>query len=63
MGGAGAYWQEWYGTGLISLLGYGQRIRWNGVLDAGVMLMWDKRPYDGRRERNLSIAFDMNFRF
>jgi len=27
------------------------------------MLTWDKRPYDGKRERNISLAFDLNVRF
>ncbi|WP_049856059.1 poly-beta-1,6 N-acetyl-D-glucosamine export porin PgaA [Trabulsiella odontotermitis] len=62
-GGLGAYWQKNEGTGLVTQLGYGQRVQWNNVLDAGVMLTWDKRPYDGERERNLGVSFDMNVRF
>ncbi|EIV3803898.1 TPA: poly-beta-1,6 N-acetyl-D-glucosamine export porin PgaA [Klebsiella aerogenes] len=61
--GGGAYWQKAYSTGAIAMLGYGQRIRWNNVIDTGVMLNWDKRPYDGKRESNLSIALDANLRF
>ncbi|WEF27837.1 poly-beta-1,6 N-acetyl-D-glucosamine export porin PgaA [Klebsiella aerogenes] len=61
--GGGAYWQKEYSTGAIAMLGYGQRIRWNNVIDTGVMLNWDKRPYDGKRESNLSIALDANLRF
>lgn len=61
--GGGAYWQKAYATGAIAMLGYGQRIRWNNVIDTGVMLNWDKRPYDGKRESNLSIALDANLRF
>ncbi|MGP3593679.1 poly-beta-1,6 N-acetyl-D-glucosamine export porin PgaA [Vagococcus sp. WN89Y] len=61
--GAGAYWQKGQGTGLITQLGYGQRVQLNNVLDVGVTVMWDKRPYDGKRERNLGVAFDMNLRF
>lgn len=61
--GAGAYWQQGEDTGAITTLGYGQRVRWNDVLDTGVMLSWDKRPYDGEREQNLSVSFDMNYRF
>ncbi len=34
-----------------------------GKLDAGVKLTWDKRPYDGKRERNIALAFDLNVRF
>lgn len=62
-GGVGAYWQKGQGTGLITQLGYGQRVQLNKVLDAGVTLTWDKRPYDGKRERNLGVAVDMNLRF
>lgn len=62
-GGLGAYWQKDHGTGLITQLGYGQRVQWNNVFDAGVMVTWDKRPYDGNRERNLGVSFDMNVRF
>ncbi|WP_350357049.1 hypothetical protein, partial [Escherichia coli] len=24
---------------------------------------WNKRPYDGKRESNLSVTFDANLRF
>ncbi len=63
MAGGGAGWQKNEDTGAIALLGYGQRVQWNNVVDAGVMLNWDKRPYDGKRESNLSVAFDANLRF
>ncbi|HGU2429225.1 TPA: poly-beta-1,6-N-acetyl-D-glucosamine export domain protein, partial [Escherichia coli] len=26
-------------------------------------LRWEKRPYDGDREHNLYVEFDMTFRF
>ena len=61
--GAGSYWQKGYSAGAINQLGYGQRIQWNNVVDAGVKLTWDKRPYDGKRERNIALAFDLNVRF
>lgn len=61
--GGGSYWQKNHAPGAIALLGYGQRIRLNSVIDAGVMLNWDKRPYDGKRESNLSVSFDTNLRF
>jgi biofilm PGA synthesis protein PgaA len=61
--GGGAYWQKMYSTGAIVMLGYGQRIRWNNTIDTGVMFNWDKRPYDGKRESNLSLALDANLRF
>ena len=50
-------------SGAITVLGYGQRLRWNNVVDTGVMLNWDKRPYDGKRENNLAITLDANIRF
>ncbi|MDI7065109.1 hypothetical protein QMO17_27985, partial [Klebsiella pneumoniae] len=50
-------------AGAITVLGYGQRLRWNNVVDTGVMLNWDKRPYDGKRENNLAITLDANIRF
>ncbi|BET97610.1 poly-beta-1,6 N-acetyl-D-glucosamine export porin PgaA [Xenorhabdus taiwanensis] len=61
--GIGQYWQQGYGSGLITIMGYGQRIKWNDVIDAGVRLTLDKRPYDGKRESNLQAAFDLIYRF
>ncbi|HGG8826820.1 TPA: poly-beta-1,6 N-acetyl-D-glucosamine export porin PgaA [Enterobacter kobei] len=61
--GGGSYWQKNQSAGAITLLGYGQRIQWNNVIDTGVMLNWDKRPYDGKRESNLSVTFDATLRF
>ncbi|MFE8100668.1 poly-beta-1,6 N-acetyl-D-glucosamine export porin PgaA [Brenneria goodwinii] len=61
--GAGSYWQKGESHGAITTLGYGQRVLWNDVLEARVMVNWDKRPYDGVREQNLSLSFDLNYRF
>lgn len=61
--GAGGYWQKNQSAGAITLLGYGQRVQWNNVVDTGVMLNWDKRPYDGKRESNLAVTFDATLRF
>lgn len=61
--GGGSYWQKNQSPGAITLLGYGQRIQWNNVVDTGVMLNWDKRPYDGKRESNLSVTLDATLRF
>lgn len=55
--------QKHYGTDVVTQLGYGQRISWNDVIDAGATLRWEKRPYDGDREHNLYVEFDMTFRF
>lgn len=59
----GAYFQQDFDTGSITTLGYGQRLQLNNVLDSGFMLTWDKRPYDGVRERNIAVSFDVNYRF
>lgn len=61
--GAGRYWQQGQGNGAVTTVGYGQRVRWNDVLDTGVMLTWDKRPYDGVSEHNLSVSFDLTTHF
>ncbi|MCF0252628.1 MAG: poly-beta-1,6 N-acetyl-D-glucosamine export porin PgaA [Shigella flexneri] len=61
--GGGGYWQKSWPAGAITQFGYGQRIQWNNVIDAGVILNWDKRPYDGKRESNFSVTFDANLRF
>lgn len=52
-----------YGTDLVTQLGYGQRVAWNDVIDAGATVRWEKRPYDGNREHNLYVEFDMTFKF
>ncbi|MDA8477709.1 poly-beta-1,6 N-acetyl-D-glucosamine export porin PgaA [Citrobacter sp. Awk 4] len=61
--GVGTSWQKNYGTDLITQVGYGQRVAWNDVIDAGATLRWEKRPYDGDREHNLYVEFDMTFKF
>ncbi|WP_162383625.1 poly-beta-1,6 N-acetyl-D-glucosamine export porin PgaA [Citrobacter sp. NCU1] len=63
IGGAGSYWQENHGNGAVLQAGYGQRVFLNNVANIGARLMWEKRPWDGEQEKNLSLAFDMNFRF
>ncbi len=30
-----------YGTDVVTQLGYGQRISWNDVIDAGATLRWE----------------------
>lgn len=63
LAGGGSYWQKNHAAGAITVLGYGQRLRWNNVVDSGLMLNWDKRPYDGKRENNLAITLDANIQF
>lgn len=62
-GSVGNAWQKNYGNGMISQLSYGQRISWNDVADVGATLRWEKRPYDGEREHNVTVEFDMTFKF
>jgi biofilm PGA synthesis protein PgaA len=47
----------------VVALGYGQRYRANDVLDMGAMITGTSRPYDGERERELRIVFDLTYRF
>ena len=61
--GAGYYWQQDFGGGMTTTAGYGQRYATNQVFDAGAMLIWGKQPYDGQREHDLSLVFDVNYRF
>ncbi|MBY4895435.1 poly-beta-1,6 N-acetyl-D-glucosamine export porin PgaA [Cupriavidus sp. AU9028] len=63
LAGAGTYSQRDYGTGAILLLGYGQRFRTSDVFDVGATVTGTSRPYDGRRERELRIVFDLTYRF
>jgi len=61
--GAGAYAQQHHGTGAIVTVGYGQRYRYNDVLDIGFMATGSSRPYDGQREREFNVMVDMTYRF
>lgn len=61
--GAGTYSQRDYSTGGVGLVGYGQRFRWNDVLETGANLSWISRPYDGEREGDLRLVVDLTYRF
>lgn len=61
--GVGGYWEKKYGNGLVTTAGYGQRVLWNDVVDTGVAVVYDKRPYDGKREHDVTLSFDLNYRF
>lgn len=61
--GAGSYSQNGYGTDPVLALGYGQRFRTNDVFDAGFMVTGISRSYDGAREHELRITFDLTYRF
>ncbi len=61
--GAGIYKQQGYGSGAIGALAYGMRYRFNRTVDVGATVSAVSRPYDGTREREVRVVFDMNFRF
>ncbi|WP_373185781.1 poly-beta-1,6 N-acetyl-D-glucosamine export porin PgaA [Halopseudomonas sp.] len=61
--GVGHYSQNGFDGGAMGLVGYGQRIRFNSVLDAGFVVSALSRPYDGEREREYRLVLDLNFRF
>ncbi|MGE7955758.1 poly-beta-1,6 N-acetyl-D-glucosamine export porin PgaA [Pseudomonas sp. NPDC089530] len=61
--GAGTYSQRDHSTGGIGLLGYGQRVTWNDVFEAGANLSVINRPYDGDRETDLRLLLDLTYRF
>jgi biofilm PGA synthesis protein PgaA len=61
--GLGYYDQRDFGGGGMGLIGYGQRLRMNDVFDSGFLLSALSRPYDGEREQEYRLVFDINFRF
>lgn len=63
MVGAGVYSQRDFGSGAIVALGYGVRYRVNEAFNAGVSVTGISRPYDGQREREARIMFDLQLRF
>jgi len=61
--GAGSYTQQRHGTGGIFTAGYGQRYRYNDVLEVGFMITGTSRLYDGQRERDYNLLVNMTYRF
>ena len=61
--GAGIYAQRGYGSGAIATAGYGVRVRMDENLEAGISIAGVSRPYDGVREREARIMFDLQLRF
>ncbi|QOF86064.1 poly-beta-1,6 N-acetyl-D-glucosamine export porin PgaA [Pseudomonas sp. ADPe] len=61
--GAGSYSQQHHGTGAVGLLGYGQRLSLDDRFDAGFNLSAVSRPYDGDRELDYRLVFDLSYRF
>lgn len=61
--GFGSYSQNGAGSSGIGQIAYGQRIQRHDRLDAGFSLSLGSRPYDGQREQELRLYFDMSYRF
>lgn len=61
--GAGRYAQRGFGGGAVLMWEYGHRFRTNDVFEVGASIGSLTRPYDGQRERDLRIAFDLTYRF
>lgn len=61
--GGGVYAQRGYGSGAIAAVGYGLRMRHDEKLEAGISITGISRPYDGVREREARIMFDLQLRF
>lgn len=60
---AGALHQKGFGTAAMTQIGYGIRYRTNDVFEAGANLSHLSRPYDGVREHEWRLVFDMTLRF
>lgn len=61
--GVGSYNQSGYSAGGMGMISYGQRVERDDRLDAGFSLSLGSRPYDGERERELRLYFDISYRF
>ncbi|GIZ12637.1 poly-beta-1,6 N-acetyl-D-glucosamine export porin PgaA [Pseudomonas sp. NCCP-436] len=61
--GGGAIYQRYYGTDPAALISYGQRLSLDDRFDAGLGLSALSRSYDGDREHEIRLLFDLNYRF
>ncbi|MNY54561.1 Poly-beta-1,6-N-acetyl-D-glucosamine export protein precursor [compost metagenome] len=61
--GLGGLRQQGFGGSALGVLSYGQRYRFNDVFEVGGTLSATSRSYDGTREREWRIAFDLTQRF
>jgi len=61
--GAGRYAQRGFGSGAMLQWAYEHRFRTNDVFEVGVGIGGLTRPYDGQRESDLRIVFDLSYRF
>ncbi|WP_256574190.1 poly-beta-1,6 N-acetyl-D-glucosamine export porin PgaA [Pseudomonas sp. M30-35] len=61
--GLGSYNQRNYGTDAIGFISYGQRVSINDQLNFGATASALNRPYDGERETEYRLVFDLSYRF
>jgi biofilm PGA synthesis protein PgaA len=61
--GAGVYAQRGFGAGGIAALGYGMRYQFSEAFQVGANIVGISRPYDGVREREARVMFEMTIRF
>lgn len=61
--GIGSNTQQGYGTDAVGLIGYGQRLRFADRFDGGIALSALSRAYDGEREHEVRVLFNVNYRF
>ena len=61
--GLGGLTQQGYGGSALGVLSYGQRYRVQDMFEIGGTLSAISRSYDGKREREWRIAFDLIQRF
>lgn len=61
--GLGGLHQRGYGSSAVGVISYGQRYRANELFDFGATLSATSRSYDGTREREWRLVFDMTQRF
>lgn len=61
--GAGTYTQRGYGTGGVAALGYGMSYQFSEAFQIGANITGISRPYDGVREREARVMFEMTIRF
>ncbi|WXL26346.1 poly-beta-1,6 N-acetyl-D-glucosamine export porin PgaA [Ectopseudomonas mendocina] len=61
--GAGTINQRYYGTDAVGLISYWQRLRLDDRFEGGLGISALSRAYDGDREQEISLLFDVNYRF
>ena len=61
--GIGSNAQRGYGTEAVGLIGYGQRLRFDDRFDGGIAVSALSRAYDGEREHEVRVMFNVNYRF